>query len=544
MEETTTEEPKKKRNRRRPKGNAEATRTDVNPKGGSDSAGTAAHDNSLSTRQATFPLRPSSPMLEMDGRSYSGYGDASPRIDLPLLIAMPSTFNILGWRGVARGTTADGPAGTPFADMPGLNRVATIARNLYEEVVFMGEARDGFKQLPATLHNDGVLIEYIQRYMLIVAKLVTLISVQQLTTYDIVSRRIGLVGSTVSRSKLRTALETITALPMYPVFHNLAVMMGTPIISGTPTGPILVRTFPFHGPDQSIFGDVSTSGDHPHVGVLDALNHVSQKLKDNPTDLLDVYAKLHDSEWWNREYADILTLIKAMERIDISSEYREDFLAIQALMRILKVPVNYMTYTDISVGAAASPALTETILSYGAYVGKQTRTGTDVRVMGPDADWTNGLVEMRYPGGVGLPHMLGMFGTVFTRGGNIDVSETTTGGYQFGLLGEIQTAVDDTDPTLHEYKSNGCVMLRRVYREDAGVSDVWSIVDEDAKESDEFKNYPIAQHWWRDLATAGNGDPTIYRDRATDRVYFIPVEDFGWHYLKWFTTAMGVPTRL
>ena len=91
-------------------------------------------------------------MLEMDGRKYSGYGDASPRVDLPLLVALPTTFNILGWRGVATKSDTDSSIpGNPTEDIPGLARVQTIANNLYEEVVYMGEARDGFKQLPQTL---------------------------------------------------------------------------------------------------------------------------------------------------------------------------------------------------------------------------------------------------------------------------------------------------------------------------------------------------------------------------------------------------------
>ena len=517
----------------------------MNSASGADKAGTAAHDNPVDTRQSGFLIRPNSPMLEMDGRKYSGYGDASPRVDLPLMVVMPTTFNILGWRGVATKSDTDPTVpGGPLEDIPGLARVRTIAENLYEEVVYMGEARDGFKQLPATLTTEDFLIRYIQRYMLIVAKLTMLISLQQLATYDIVARRIGLVGSTVARNKFRTALEAITSLPMYPVFHNLAVMMGTPIIPGTPTGPILIRTFPYSPADQWDFGD-----DDLLTGP-NALHHVVKGVgsSDTATTLLDNTAKLHDSSWWNDEYADVMNLIRATQRVGLedksdTSKVRSDMIALQGLLRILKVPVNYMSYQDIRP-AISNPILLETVLEHGAYVGqKDVSGGTDSRVMGPAADWNNGMVEMRYPGGIGLPHILGMFGTVFTSPGGTDIDERTKGGYQFGIVGEAQDA-GSTDPSWEKYKNHSQLMTRRIYREDAGVTDVWSKVDEDAKESDEFKNYPLAQHWWRDVATAGTADPDIHRDDAADTVIFIPVEDFGWHYLKWFTTAIGVPTRL
>ena len=481
-------------------------------------------------------------MLEMDGRKYSGYGDASPRVDLPLLVAQPVTFNILGWRATASKLDSESQVliGDPLKEIPGLARVSTIAENLYEEVVYMGEARDGFKQLPASLHSSGFLIDYITRYMLIVSKLVSLISLQQLATYDIVSRRLGLVGSAVSRTKLKTALEIITSLPMFPVFHNLAVMMGTPIIPGTPTGPILVRTFPFSLPEHATFGD-----DDATHGISAVLHNKVKGLgsSDTATDKLDVYAKLHDSSWWNNEYSDIMNLIKATQRVDITEDPRDDMLALQGLLRILRVPVNYMSYQNVVPGIA-SPVLLDTILNYGAYVGqKDVSGGTDQRVMGPDHNWTRGMVEMRYPGAVGLPHLLGMFGPVFTSGGATDIDELTVGGYQYGILAEAQHA-GATDPTRTAWKNSSQIMLRRIYREDAGVTDVWSKVDAEAKEKDEFQNYPLAQHWWRDVATAGSADPTIHRDNAEDTVIFIPVEDFGYHYLKWFTTALGVPTRL
>ena len=484
-------------------------------------------------------------MLEMDGRKYSGYGDASPRVDLPMVVVIPTTFNILGYRPTAWKAGDDKPVSTPLDDIPGLARVETIANNLYEEVVYMGEARDGFKQLPATLTTDGFLIRYIQRYMLIVSKLVCLINLQQLATYDIVTRRIGLVGSTLARAKLKTALETITSLPMYPVFHNLAVMMGTPIIPGTPTGPTVVRTFPYSPADQWDFEDNDAD-----EGLIPNLKHVVKGVgsSDDATSLLDVYGKLHDSSWWNDEYSDILRLIQATQRVGIKNKsdtdaVRSDMIALQGLLRILKVPVNYMTYTDVKP-SVANPIMVDTVLNYGAYVGQQDISGgTDQRIMGPDASWNNGMVEMRYPGGIGLPHLLGFFGTVFSHGGYHDIDETSTGGWQFGIVGEAADA-GATAPKWQDYSNHSQLMLRRIYREDAGVTDVWSKVDVDAKEQDEFKNYPLAQHWWRDVATAGSADPDIHRDKSSDTVIFIPEEDFGWHFLKWFTTAIGVPTRL
>ena len=513
----------------------------MNPSdGGGTNTGTAAHDNSVDTRQSVFLLRPNSPMLEMDGRKYSGYGDASPRVDLPLMVVLPTTFNIKGYRPTSWKKDADAAVATPEEAIPGLARVSTIANNLYEEVVYMGEARDGFKQLPATLHTEEFLIRYIQRYMLIVSKLVSLISLQQLATYDIVSRRVGLVGSTLARAKLKTAIETVTSLPMYPVFHNLAVLMGTPVIPGTPTGPILVRTFPYSPADQWDFEDSDDT-----KGLIPNLHHVVKGVgsSDNATSLMDVYGKLHDSSWWNDEYSDILRLIQATQRVGIEGNVRLDMLALQGLLRILRVPVNYMSYQDVKP-AVANPTLVETILNYGAYTGQQDVSGgTDQRIMGPDASWNNGMVEMRYPGGIGLPHLLGFFGTVFTSGGYHDVDELTSGGWQFGIVGEAADA-GGTAPKWQEFTNHSQLMLRRIYREDAGVTDVWSKVDKDAKESDEFKNYPLAQHWWRDVATAGSADPEIHRDKSSDTVIFIPEEDFGWHYLKWFTTAIGVPTRL
>ena len=526
-----------RRRKRKPKGTADGTRTSESP-GPKNSVGTAAHDNPVDTRQRAFLVRPSSPLLEMDGRKYSGYGDASPRVDLPLMVVAPTTFNIRGWRGIT--SKAGNVVGGPYDAIPGLQRVATIAENLYEEVVYMGEARDGFKQLPPTLKTSGFMIDYIQRYMLVVAKLVSLISLQQLATYDIVSRRIGLVGSAVSRTKLKTALEIITSLPMYPAFHNLAVLMGTPIVPGTPTGPILVRTFPFSFPNFSTFGD-----DADTVGLPSVLHHVIKGVgdSDTATTLLDRTAKLHDSSWWNDEYSDIMNLIKATQRVDIDGDHREDMLAMQGLLRILNVPTNYMSYPDV-VPAIASPLLLDTHLNYGLYAGHQdVSSGTDQRVLGPDANWTGGMVEMRYPGAVGIPHMLGMFGSVFGTGGYHDIDEESTGGYQFGIMGEGADA-GSTDPTATDWKNQCQLMVRRIYREDTGVSDVWSKVSKDAKEQDEFKNYPLAQHWWRDVATAGSADPDIHRDNAEDAVVFVPVEDFGYHFLRWFTSSLGVPTRL
>ena len=545
MEEETMEKKPRRNRTRKPKGTADGTRTSVNPSDGGGSTGTAAHDNPVDTRQSGFLLRPNSPMLEMDGRKYSGYGDASPRVDLPLMVVIPTTFNIKGYRPSAWKADADAPVASPEEEIPGLARVSTIANNLYEEVVYMGEARDGFKQLPAQLHNEEFLIRYIQRYMLIVSKLVMMISLQQLATYDIVARRIGLVSSTLARAKLKTAIETITSLPMYPVFHNLAVLMGTPIIPGTPTGPIVVRTFPYSPADQWDFGD-----DDATSGLIPNLHNIVKGVgsSDNATTLMDVYGKLHDSSWWSNEYADILRLIQATQRVGIkggtgTDMVRDDMLALQGLLRILKVPVNYMTYGDVKP-SVANPTLVDTVLNYGAYVGQQDRTGkNDLRIMGPDASWNNGMVEMRYPGGIGLPHILGFFGTVFTKGGYHDIDELTDGGWQFGIVGEA-TDAGSTPPKWQEFKNHCQLMLRRIYREDAGVTDVWSKVDEDAQESDEFKNYPLAQHWWRDVATAGSADPEIHRDKSSDSVIFIPEEDFGWHYLKWFTTAIGVPTRL
>ena len=485
-------------------------------------------------------------MLEMDGRKYSGYGDASPRVDLPLVVVIPTTFNILGYRPTAWKADATTPVSSPLDAIPGLARVETIADNLYEEVVYMGEARDGFKQLPATLSTPGFLIRYIQRYMLVVSKLVTLINLQQLATYDIVARRIGLVGSTLSRAKLKTALETITSLPMYPVFHNLAVLMGTPIIPGTPTGPIVVRTFPYSPADQWDFEDNNAT-----EGLIANLKHIVKGVasSDDAGKLLDVYGKLHDSSWWNDEYADILRLIQATQRVGIEDkgtgrdyDVRSDMIALQSLMRILKVPVNYMTYTDVKP-SVSNPLMVDTVLNYGAYVGQQDISGgNDKRIMGPDASWNNGMVEMRYPGGIGLPHLLGFFGTTFTSGGQTDIDETSKGGWQLGIVGEAADA-GATAPGWQDYDNHCQLMLRRIYREDAGVTDVWSKVDVDAKEQDEFKNYPLAQHWWRDVATANSADPDIHRDKSSDTVIFIPEEDFGWHFLKWFTTAIGVPTR-
>ena len=202
---------------------------------------------------------------------------------------------------------------------------------------------------------------------------------------------------------------------------------------------------------------------------------------DDPTSLLDVYGKLHDSSWWQNEYADILRLIQATQRVGIKDTstpgvgVRSDMLALQGLLRILKVPVNYMSYQDVKP-TVANPVLVDTILNYGAYTGQQDVSGgTDQRIMGPDAEWNRGMVEMRYPGGVGLPHLLGFFGTVFTSGGYHDIDEQTNGGWQFGIVGEAADA-GATAPKWEEFNNHSQLMLRRVYREDAGVTDVWSKV--------------------------------------------------------------------
>ena len=76
-------------------------------------------------------------MLEMDGRKYSGYGDASVRVDLPLMVVIPTTFNIKGYRPTTWKKDAATAVATPEENIPGLARVATIANNLYEEVVYM-----------------------------------------------------------------------------------------------------------------------------------------------------------------------------------------------------------------------------------------------------------------------------------------------------------------------------------------------------------------------------------------------------------------------
>lgn len=487
--------------------------------------GVTNYGGDLSTRQSAFPERPDLPMVEFNGRSYLSYGDSSPRIKLPLAVIIPRTFDLAGWLSISG--TNGAAAGGPETDVPGLQAAKTLWDEAYIQSVFLGEARDGYRHLPSSLKVSDHFKEYISQYMLVLAKLTTLIAIQKLASYDVVLRKIALAGMVgATRSRLDNVLRTLTAIPMYSVFHNLALYLATPILGGSTT-PVVLKTFPYQ---PVTFGK---------FGLTPVLNNQVVGAKNSAADEMTVYGDLHSSIWWQKEYADILELMKPLLRTGLTGDNLEDVLAIQGLFRMLNVQPNPMSYRDVTP-AMVDPMLAEEVLHYGLYSGKQLVTGgTDKRVMGPDVAWNNGLIEIRTPGPPTLGTILGFNGPIAGSANQSDV-DAAAGGYLLGVSGEVQE-LGTSAPTETTWKNMYLGMVRRVYSEDNTFKDVHSLIHKTVSHEDFRDQYPLPLHWWSDVATAAEASPTIRRGEPDDVAFFFPYQDYGWHYLKWLSEALQIP---
>ena len=447
--------------------------------------------------------------FEFDGLAYFSYNQAPVRQDRIQAIWEARAFNLLGWDHVTADTT---PSTSPYSRVPALERVSELWDDAYEQMVFLGEARDAYRHLPATLNDEKSFRDYVEIYMTALMILIDLISWQKLAVYDFAHRSVAQHANKISRGRVDGLLRNLTSHPMLPAFHALAVWMATPVTSG----------------DEGIVY-------HPQFlardSVLDywgiALNN-SRRQRNG----VSINGPNTDSAWTDA-VAMVEQLLMVLDRSSTgtSSNKITDVRSIQGLFRMLGIQPNLTTWRDL-VPIREDMSGLDQLLYRGWIGGYDVITGGDKILGYPTETQFNGNIEMR---GRGQPNPLVVAGMVNPVASSYARADEDVDGFTIGLQQFGGPASTSGTAGAH----SGVYRKVSSYNQEEGWYTGGTLL---ASGSTSVLDAPFLQHQYiRRLTDNSDTGVDVRVNDMVDWQFFMPIENVGIHYLKFIGDALGVP---
>ena len=492
-----------------PRGRKDGTREDNAPNRMSGGGmGTSAFGGNQGTTTDVI-VRGDGMRYEFDGLAYFSYNQAPVRQDRIQAIWETRSMNLLGWDHVGADTTPDS---SPYSRVPALQRVEELWEDAYEQMVFLAEARDAYRHLPASLNDDKSLRDYVELYMTALIILIDLISWQKLAVYDFGHRAVSQYANKISRGRVDGLLRQLTSHPMLPAFHTLALWMATPVTAG---------------PESIVYHPNFLARDNllDYWGI--ALNNTRRARAGLTTNGPNT-----DSAWTDA-IAMVEQILMVLDRSSTgtSSNKITDIRSIQGLFRMLGIQPHLTTWRDL-LPIREDPTMLDQLLYRGTIAGYASISTGDKILGYPTETQFNGNIEMR---GQGQPNPLivaGMANPVATSYARADEEsdQFSIGLQQYGGAPNISGS-----SSLHV----GAWRKGKVYTQEDGWIGATTIIvgDSTLTLADPFLHHQYVKRLTDNIDTGVD----VRVNDTVDWQFFMPLENVGIHYLKFIGDALGVP---
>jgi hypothetical protein len=323
----------------------------------------------------------------------------------------------------------------------------------YPQLVYQTEDRTGYRHTPAQLGNTANFTRYINEYVKIVANLYSIGSAFSLDGWNRgvlpISDALRAIGA--HRGRILSMLDTMSNIPMYPFFRDLAVYLGR-LTYDRAYGLVLLKVFTW---DQEWSQTPRNA-----APAFDPIGAVAEAATFNWTSGAasgHISALLTDCE---------TSISVIMGRAGAAAADLADMIAIRQLMEILEIPrglpeipglVQDAGYVDRFLyrqffGCEDTHGVGGNEYNGAPYLNApdagQAEVNLIVRGKGnPDPYLYTGMAGIL---GVNLPAATGTVGVLYNRGVGADLDATIYGALRRSEGGTGNTTNGDTNPGLNE----------------------------------------------------------------------------------------------
>ena len=481
--------------------------------------------------------KPAQPPVVVNGLTFHQFGNIGPRTEQINAVIRQMMFTPYGFHRVNQDMSNPGSVERSAYVSNANGHIAEMWDRAYAQLLRLGEARDGYSQIPRDLHYKRSFMVYMFQYGVALAALRYVAQWKELSWWDDSTRSAAREVDKVSNARLDQTIKRLTSVPMIPAWHQLWLQMYSANVDVYHemvywAKPATISDFSEHKPSSDDYiavpfglqvgGTTGTGGQHSYPFQTGYFTQIM--------DGVDAYVE-SVSVGGKARYA---TDADSAEKINVN----EDVDAIRKLFDMLNIPSNPEKFDTIKTPDYDGGDNILRSLYQGNMGRKITVTsGTDQILTYPTTKETLGYIELLCDSQPNAADIMGLYGCVYKDvDRRVDVN-TAHNRYGFMLDGHGLTFTTN-NPTENQEREVGQYDKCAIYSRDDGWINATTEQDQGSHAGAPWVNHAWSaiQRWTHTESSykVRNGRPVAYD-------YFVPVEEIQYMQLQFISELLGIP---